>query len=107
MSKSTNTLDSVEFQRAKWAQNLTNQYLYTDLASKERAFFTPEINTPTNVHARQMKVVSSEVRLLLLSSSFELQFITLLIIKHMIALTIWLDFVVFFVFLLDQIQRSV
>lgn len=61
MTKCTNTVDSMEFQRAKWAQKLTNQYQYTDLASKERAFFTPEINTPIIVHAREMKVMMSEV----------------------------------------------
>ena len=37
------------------------QYQYTDLASKERAHFTQEIDTPTMDHSRAMKVVCSEV----------------------------------------------
>lgn len=37
--------------------------MYTDLASKERAHFTAEINTPIMDHARAMKVAFSEVSL--------------------------------------------
>lgn len=37
--------------------------MYTDLASKERAHFTPEKDTPIMSHARAMKVVFSEVSL--------------------------------------------
>ncbi|XP_046701861.1 nebulin isoform X1 [Silurus meridionalis] len=54
------TGDALEFKRAKWAQNLSNKWLYTDLASKERAFYTPELHTPILDHARSMKVVYSE-----------------------------------------------
>ncbi|KAI1899323.1 hypothetical protein AGOR_G00060610 [Albula goreensis] len=59
-SKCSTTVDSLEITRAKWAQELTNKYMYTNLASKERTFFTPEIDTPTMEHARYMKVVNSE-----------------------------------------------
>ncbi|XP_051997988.1 nebulin isoform X3 [Xyrauchen texanus] len=59
-TKCTTTLDGLDIQRAKWAQNLTNKYQYVDLASKERAFFTPESHTPLMDHARSMKVVYSE-----------------------------------------------
>ncbi|CAB1328633.1 unnamed protein product [Coregonus sp. 'balchen'] len=48
-TKCTTTLDSLEF-------------MYTDLASKERAHFTPEIDTPIMDHARAMKVVFSEIK---------------------------------------------
>ncbi|GAA6108157.1 nebulin isoform X35 [Tachysurus ichikawai] len=54
------TGDAIEFKRAKWAQTLSNKWLYTDLASKERAFYTPELHTPILNHARSMKVVYSE-----------------------------------------------
>lgn len=40
---------------------VSSQYKYVDLASKERAFFTPEAHTPIMDHARSMKVVYSEV----------------------------------------------
>lgn len=91
MAKVTTTLDSVDIQRVKWAQQLTNkassnkrqifffylhlfsetdnpilmvsvslQYLYSDLACKERAHFTPESETPVLDHARRMKVIYSE-----------------------------------------------
>lgn len=94
MSKVTTTLDSVDIQRVKWAQQLTNkassysitnvlfytdlfsfpdkliiilsvslQYKYTDLAARERAHFTPELNTPNMGHVRKMKVVCSDVSL--------------------------------------------
>ncbi|KAK2850034.1 hypothetical protein Q7C36_008817, partial [Tachysurus vachellii] len=56
------TGDAIEFKRAKWAQTLTNKWLYTDLASKERAFYTPELHTPILNHARSMKVVYSETK---------------------------------------------
>ncbi|KAF5905873.1 nebulin isoform X6, partial [Clarias magur] len=56
------TGDAIEFKRAKWAQTLANKWLYTDLASKERAFYTPELNTPILKHARSMKVVYSETK---------------------------------------------
>ncbi|XP_062861579.1 nebulin isoform X4 [Trichomycterus rosablanca] len=59
-TKCSSTVDALEIKRAKWAQTLTNKWLYTDLASKERAFYTPELNTPTMVHSRSMKVVFSE-----------------------------------------------
>ncbi|XP_035376008.1 nebulin isoform X18 [Electrophorus electricus] len=59
-TKCTSTADAIDFKRAKWAQTLTNKWLYTDLASKERAFYTPELNTPIIRHARSMKVVYSE-----------------------------------------------
>ncbi|XP_076858822.1 nebulin isoform X4 [Brachyhypopomus gauderio] len=59
-TKCTSTADAIEFKRAKWAQTLTNKWLYTDVASKERAFYTPELNTPIICHARSMKVVYSE-----------------------------------------------
>uniref|UniRef100_A0A674C0T8 Nebulin n=1 Tax=Salmo trutta TaxID=8032 RepID=A0A674C0T8_SALTR len=62
-TKCTTTLDSLEVQRVKWAQQLSNKFMYTDLASKERAHFTPEINTPIMDHARAMKVAFSEVSL--------------------------------------------
>nr|XP_017213285.1 nebulin isoform X20 [Danio rerio] len=58
--KCTTTVDGLEIKRAKWAQSLTNKYQYVDLASKERAFFTPESHTPILDHARSMKVVYSE-----------------------------------------------
>ncbi|KAJ8415105.1 hypothetical protein AAFF_G00008030 [Aldrovandia affinis] len=61
-TKSTTTFDSVEMKRAKWAQDLTNKYLYSGLASKERAFFMPQADTPTLEHARYMKVVNSEYK---------------------------------------------
>uniref|UniRef100_A0A671W6P7 Nebulin n=1 Tax=Sparus aurata TaxID=8175 RepID=A0A671W6P7_SPAAU len=60
MAKVSTTLDAVDIQRAKWAQQLTNKYLYTDLAAKERAHFTPESETPHISHARKMKVVCSD-----------------------------------------------
>ncbi|XP_060785938.1 nebulin isoform X4 [Neoarius graeffei] len=56
------TGDAIEFKRAKWAQTLVNKWLYTDLASKERAFYTPELHTPILNHARSMKVVYSETK---------------------------------------------
>ncbi|KAG7331128.1 hypothetical protein KOW79_005097 [Hemibagrus wyckioides] len=56
------TGDAIEFKRAKWAQTLSNKWLYTDLASKERAFYTPELHTPILDHARSMKVVYSETK---------------------------------------------
>ncbi|XP_047671270.1 nebulin isoform X16 [Tachysurus fulvidraco] len=56
------TGDAIEFKRAKWAQTLSNKWLYTDLASKERAFFTSDLHTPTLNHARSMKVVYSETK---------------------------------------------
>ncbi|XP_056107867.1 nebulin-like isoform X2 [Rhinichthys klamathensis goyatoka] len=59
-TKCTTTVDGLEIKRAKWAQSLTNKYQYVDLASKERAFFTPESHTPIMDHARSMKVVYSE-----------------------------------------------
>lgn len=37
------------------------QYQYTDLATKQRAHFTQEIETPNMGHARKMKVVQSDV----------------------------------------------
>lgn len=51
------------------------QYLYTDLAAKERAHFTPENETPTITHARKMKMVFSEVSLNYKNSIFH--FVTL------------------------------
>lgn len=39
------------------------QYQYIDLAAKERAHFTPEVETPGMGHARSMKVVFSDVSL--------------------------------------------
>ncbi|XP_048862084.1 nebulin-like isoform X30 [Brienomyrus brachyistius] len=59
-TKCTSTADSIDIQRVKWAQQLSNKYKYTELASKERAHFTPEINTPALQHARHMKTVVSE-----------------------------------------------
>ncbi|XDV30575.1 hypothetical protein PO909_033468 [Leuciscus waleckii] len=59
-TKCTTTVDGLDIKRAKWAQSLTNKYQYVDLASKERAFFTPESHTPIMDHARSMKVVYSE-----------------------------------------------
>uniref|UniRef100_A0A671JZX3 Nebulin-like n=1 Tax=Sinocyclocheilus anshuiensis TaxID=1608454 RepID=A0A671JZX3_9TELE len=59
-TKCTTTVDGLEIKRAKWAQSLTNHFQYIDLASKERAFFTPESHTPILDHARSMKVVYSE-----------------------------------------------
>ncbi|CAM4604333.1 unnamed protein product [Leuciscus chuanchicus] len=59
-TKCTTTVDGLDIKRAKWAQSLTNKYQYIDLASKERAFFTPESHTPIMDHARSMKVVYSE-----------------------------------------------
>ncbi|XP_036421764.1 nebulin isoform X16 [Colossoma macropomum] len=59
-TKCTSTADALDFKRAKWAQTLTNKWLYTDLAAKERAFYTPESHTPHLNHARNMKVVYSE-----------------------------------------------
>lgn len=43
---------------------LSQQYIYTDLAAKERAHYTPEADTPNMGLARKMKVVYSEVSLL-------------------------------------------
>ena len=37
------------------------QFLYTDLASKERAHFSQEMETPAMGHARTMKVINSYV----------------------------------------------
>ncbi|KAJ8255268.1 hypothetical protein GJAV_G00202940 [Gymnothorax javanicus] len=52
--------DVLDLQRAKWAQLLTNKYLYTDLAAKERCFFTLTTDSPIlNLH-RKMKVAYSE-----------------------------------------------
>ncbi|XP_047193250.1 nebulin isoform X8 [Scophthalmus maximus] len=62
MAKVTTTLDAVDIQRAKWAQQLTNKYKYTDLAAKERAHFTQESETPNMGHARKMKVVYSDIK---------------------------------------------
>ncbi|XP_052420422.1 nebulin-like isoform X13 [Carassius gibelio] len=59
-TKCATTVDALEIKRAKWAQSLTNHFKYIDLASKERAFFTPESHTPILDHARSMKVVYSE-----------------------------------------------
>ncbi|KAG1959921.1 nebulin [Pimephales promelas] len=59
-TKCTTTVDGLDITRAKWAQSLTNKYQYVDLASKERAFFTPESHTPIMDHARSMKVAYSE-----------------------------------------------
>ncbi|XP_059356022.1 nebulin-like isoform X12 [Carassius carassius] len=59
-TKCATTVDGLEITRAKWAQSLTNHFKYIDLASKERAFFTPESHTPILDHARSMKVVYSE-----------------------------------------------
>uniref|UniRef100_A0A8C2FI40 Nebulin n=1 Tax=Cyprinus carpio TaxID=7962 RepID=A0A8C2FI40_CYPCA len=59
-TKCTTTVDGLEIKRCKWAQSLTNKFQYIDLASKERAFFTPESHTPILNHARSMKVVYSE-----------------------------------------------
>ncbi|KAG7276422.1 hypothetical protein CRUP_007482 [Coryphaenoides rupestris] len=47
MAKVTTTLDS---------------FLYTDLASKERAHFSQEIETPAMGHARTMRVVNSYIK---------------------------------------------
>lgn len=41
--------------------SVSQQYLYTDLAAKERAHFTPEADTPNMGLARKMKVVYSDV----------------------------------------------
>uniref|UniRef100_A0A3B4UFU4 Nebulin n=1 Tax=Seriola dumerili TaxID=41447 RepID=A0A3B4UFU4_SERDU len=60
MAKVTTSVDSLDIQRVKWAQQLTNKYMYTDLAAKERAHFTQEIETPNMGHARKMKVVYSD-----------------------------------------------
>uniref|UniRef100_A0A3B4XJE7 Nebulin n=1 Tax=Seriola lalandi dorsalis TaxID=1841481 RepID=A0A3B4XJE7_SERLL len=60
MAKVTSSVDSLDIQRVKWAQQLTNKYMYTDLAAKERAHFTQEIETPNMGHARKMKVVYSD-----------------------------------------------
>lgn len=47
--------------------SLLLQYQYVDLATKQRAHFTPEINTPNMGHARKMKVFYSDVSLILRS----------------------------------------
>ncbi|KAM6934560.1 uncharacterized protein FYW49_000834 [Xenentodon cancila] len=60
MAKVSSTADSLDIKRVHWAQQLTNKYLYTDLAAKERAHFTPESETPHITHARKMKVVYSD-----------------------------------------------
>ncbi|XP_035265490.1 nebulin isoform X4 [Anguilla anguilla] len=52
--------DCLDIRRAKWAQQLTNKYLYTDLAAKERCFFTQTTDSPMLHHFRNMKVVHSE-----------------------------------------------
>ncbi|KAJ8283053.1 hypothetical protein COCON_G00055720 [Conger conger] len=54
--------DCIDILRAKWAQQLTNKYLYTDLAARERCFFTLTTDSPMLHHSRNMKVVYSEVR---------------------------------------------
>ncbi|KAJ8407124.1 hypothetical protein AAFF_G00288000 [Aldrovandia affinis] len=59
-AKFSTKLDCLDIQRAKWAQLLTNKYLYTDLAAKERTYFTPMIESPTLNHVRLMKVAYSE-----------------------------------------------
>lgn len=41
--------------------SVSQQYIYTDLAAKERAHFTPEADTPNMGLARKMKVVYSDV----------------------------------------------
>ncbi|KAL0963985.1 hypothetical protein UPYG_G00316080 [Umbra pygmaea] len=61
-SKCSTTLESIDLKRVKWAQQLTNQYQYVDLASKERAHFTQEMNTPYMSHNRAMKVAYSEIK---------------------------------------------
>lgn len=43
---------------------VSQQYIYTDLAAKERAHYTPEADTPNMGLARKMKVVYSDVSLL-------------------------------------------
>lgn len=43
---------------------VSQQYIYTDLAAKERAHYTPEADTPNMGLARRMKVVYSDVSLL-------------------------------------------
>ncbi|CAN9498499.1 unnamed protein product [Ophioblennius macclurei] len=60
MAKVSLTAQAVDVQRAKWAQQLTNKYLYTDLAAKERVHFTPESETPTMGHARKMRIIFSD-----------------------------------------------
>ncbi|TKS67790.1 Nebulin [Collichthys lucidus] len=64
MSKVSTTVDAVDIQRAKWAQQLTNKasshYKYIDLAAKERPHYTPESQTPDLTHAKKMKVVYSD-----------------------------------------------
>uniref|UniRef100_A0A673ABQ4 Nebulin n=1 Tax=Sphaeramia orbicularis TaxID=375764 RepID=A0A673ABQ4_9TELE len=56
-------LDTPEYKRVtelKTHMSHVSHYKYTDLASKERAHFTPEVETPTMGHARKMKVVYSD-----------------------------------------------
>ncbi|XP_056292497.1 nebulin [Pseudoliparis swirei] len=60
MAKVSTTVDSVDIVRAKWAQQLTNIFQYTNVASRERSHFTQEIETPNMDHARRMKVVCSD-----------------------------------------------
>ncbi|XP_075887078.1 nebulin isoform X12 [Nelusetta ayraudi] len=60
MSKVSTPANALDIQRAKWAQQLTNKYIYTDLAAKERAHYTPEADTPNLGLARRMKVVYSD-----------------------------------------------
>lgn len=47
-----------------FCMRVSQQYIYTDLAAKERAHYTPETDTPNMELARKMKVVYSDVRVL-------------------------------------------
>ncbi|XP_051938798.1 nebulin isoform X13 [Hippocampus zosterae] len=60
MAKVSTPADAVELKRAKWAQHLTNHYVYTDVAAKHRPHYTLEVETPHMGHSRKMKVMSSD-----------------------------------------------
>lgn len=65
------------------------QYKYTDLAAKERAHFTQEIETPNMGHARKMKVVYSDVSLPRSHSYFIFACVSLLFSSELITLHFW------------------
>uniref|UniRef100_G3N6X8 Nebulin n=1 Tax=Gasterosteus aculeatus TaxID=69293 RepID=G3N6X8_GASAC len=64
MAKVSTTGDSVDILRANRPSNrsfsISPQFQYTNVASKERAHFTQEMDTPTMGHSRRMKVVCSD-----------------------------------------------
>ncbi|XP_064419871.1 nebulin isoform X6 [Latimeria chalumnae] len=54
--------DSVDILRAKKGQQIQSQYLYTQLASKERPHYTSGFQTPALSHAKHVKGLVSETK---------------------------------------------